>query len=157
MHTHHIRAIQHRRRRGTVLGATGLALALGAAGCSSLDGASNASDATPAATGASSSASASKAAGDPGCTTALGDVAHYGPSTVSLLAHGREAVARAAVQLLVDGLDGAANAANSPQTKQAIQTLATAYIDYFDLTTDAVSIPLSVLLKDTTDLEFICR
>jgi hypothetical protein len=75
---------------------------------------------------------------------------------VKLVADGREAIAKAAVQLLVDGLDSAANAADSPQVKQGIQTLANAYIDYFNLTTDAVSIPLSLLLKDTADLEVLC-
>ncbi|HEX4791985.1 MAG TPA: hypothetical protein VH372_26195 [Actinospica sp.] len=128
----------------------------GTAGCAPLEAAGNASDATPAA-GAESHSASSAAGANSGCTTALGDVARYGPSTVMLLAHGREAVAKAAVRLLVDGLDGAANAADTPQTKQAIQALATAYVDYFDLTTDAVSIPLSALLKDTTDLEFACH
>jgi hypothetical protein len=126
-----------------------------AAGCSSLGESTTASDATPAA--AASSAATTGSSGDPGCDQALSDVSRYGPSTVKLLADGREAVTKAAVSLLVDGLDGAADAAGTPQTKQAIHTLATAYDDYFDLTTDAVSIPLSTLLKDTADLEVVCH
>jgi hypothetical protein len=156
-----------RRGRGRVVGTVvlalvGVAVTMGAeGGCSSI-GAANASDAKP--TGGSSSHAASHASSsaaastrDPACTTALEDVSHYGPSTVSLLADGRKSVAKAAVQLLVDGLDGAADAADTPQAKHAIQTLADAYMDYFDLTTDAVSIPLSTLLKDTSDFEFACR
>jgi hypothetical protein len=146
----------HHRARVILSSLAGIAMAVGAAGCAPLETAGNASDATPAASAASHGAS-SAAGRNSACTTALGDVAHYGPSTVMLLAHGREAVAKAAVQLLVDGLDGAADAASTPQTKQAIRTLANAYVDYFDLTTDAVAIPLSTLLKDTTDLDFACR
>lgn len=123
---------------------------LALAGCS--PDATNTSDEKPAAATASANGSA-----DPGCSAALRAVSEYGPSTVKLLAEGREAVTKAAVQLLVDGLDGAADAANSTRTKSAIRTLADAYDDYFDLTTDAVAIPLSTLLKDTTDLEFVCR
>jgi len=134
-----------------VLSTTGLALA----GCSSLGSTANTSDAKPAATSAAATTSA--ASGDPGCDSALHDVSTYGPSTVKLLADGREALNKAGVQLLVDGLDGAANAASSPQAKQDIKTLADAYDDYFDLTTDAVAIPLSALLKDTANLEFACR
>lgn len=148
------RSAGRRRYTGVVLALAGLVVAVGAAGCMPQGGTGNTSDETPAAGVTSQSSSSSK---DPGCTSALGDISQYGPSTVKLLADGREAVGKAAVSLLVEGLDNAADAANSPQTKQAIQTLANAYVDYFDLTTDAVSIPLSLLLKDTTDLEFICR
>jgi len=148
-----------------VLGAAGgavLATSLTLAGCSSLGSTTNTSDAKPAAATATAAASAKASStatgsGDPGCGSALHAISEYGPSTVKLLAEGREAVTKAAVRLLVDGLDGAADAANSPQTKQAIRTLADAYDDYFDLTTDAVAIPLSTLLKDTTQLEFVCR
>ena len=140
------------RLRG-IAGATVATLTLTLTGCSSL-GASNTSDEKPA---AATSAPATKAGGDPGCSAALQALGKYGPSTVKLLADGREAVTKAAVQLLVDGLDGAADAADSPQTKHAIKTLADAYDDYFDLTTDAVAIPLSTLLKDTTELEFVCK
>lgn len=135
-------------RRGGILLIGGGVAALFLAGCSSL------SDAKPV---AATSGTSTTSTADPGCTAALQDVSKYGPSTVKLLADGREAVATAAVQLLVDGLDSAAYSANSPQTKQAIQTLANAYVDYFNLTTDAVAIPLSTLLKDTADLEFVCR
>lgn len=139
---------QHRGLISTLILAGTASLAL--AGCSSLDGATNASDAKPA-------AGTSSAAADPGCTDALRTISTYGPSTVKLLADGREALNKAGVQLLVDGLDGAADAASSPQAKQDIRTLANAYDDYFDLTTDAVAIPLSTLLKDTANLEIICR
>lgn len=135
-------------RRGGILLIGGGIAALLLVGCSSL------SDAKPV---AATSATPATSTADPGCSAALQDVGKYGPSTVKLLAEGREAVTTAAVQLLVDGLDSAADSANSPQTKQAIQTLANAYVDYFDLTTDAVAIPLSTLLKDTADLEFVCR
>ena len=58
----------------------------------------------------------------PGCTRALQDVSHFGPSTVKLLAEtSRKALTKAGVQLLVDGLDGAADAAGTPQAKQAIK------------------------------------
>ena len=149
----------HRGLISTLLLA-GTALAL--AGCSSLGSTSTTSDATPAAAGVTSAAGtpAAQAGGsskDPGCTDALHDVSTYGPSTVKLLAEGRETLNKAAVQLLVDGLDGAADAANSPQAKQDIKTLADAYDDYFNVSTDATSIPLSTLLKDTADVEFICR
>jgi len=135
-------------------------VAFGAAGCASIGSTANASDAKPAAasTGASPRQSTGAQDGaDPGCTRALQEVSHYGPSTVKLLADGRKALTKAGVQLLVDGLDGAADAAGTPQAKQAIKTLADAYDDYFNLTTDATAIPLSLLLKDTTDLEFVCR
>ena len=155
----------HYRSLVSALILAGTALAL--AGCSSLGSTTNASDASPAAGAAAASSSASAAAtastqdggsnGDPGCDSALHDVSTYGPSTVKLLADGRESLNKAAVQLLVDGLDGAANAANSPQAKQDIKTLADAYDDYFDLTTDVVAIPLSTVLKDTANVEFICR
>lgn len=144
--------------RGLVLGLALCGLAAGAAGCSPSTTSGTASDATPAAAaGIASTAATGPADGaDPGCHEALSDVSRYGPSTVKLLAEGRKAVAKAAVQLLVDGLDGAADAAGTAKAKQAIQTLATAYEDYFDLTTDAVSIPLSTLLKDTVDFESVC-
>jgi hypothetical protein len=136
---------------------TGTALAL--AGCSSLGSTSTTSDATPAAAASSPATPAAQdsSSGDPGCNDALHDVSTYGPSTVKLLADGRESLNKAAVQLLVDGLDGAADAASSPQAKQDIKTLADAYDDYFDLTTDVVAIPLSTLLKDTANVEFVCR
>jgi uncharacterized protein YceK len=142
---------QHRGLISTLM-ITGTLLAL--AGCSSIGSTSTTSDATPA---AAASASATGSTKDPGCTDALHDVSTYGPSTVKLLADGRETLNKAAVQLLVDGLDGAADAANSPQAKQDIKTLADAYDDYFNLTTDAVAIPLSTLLKDTANVEVICR
>lgn len=126
-------------------------LGLLVAGCSPMANTADTSNATP---------SASKGSGDnndPGCTAALAAISEYGPSTVKLLADGREALNNAGVSLLVDALDAAANAASAPQVKQGIQTLATAYDDYFGLTTDAVAIPLSTLLKDTADLEFLCH
>ena len=149
----------HRGLISTLLLA-GTALAL--AGCSSLGSTSTTSDATPAAAGGTSAAGTptaqdSGSGKDPGCTDALHDVSTYGPSTVKLLADGRESLNKAGVQLLVDGLDGAADAANSPQAKQDIKTLADAYDDYFDLTTDVVAIPLSTMLKDTANVEFVCR
>ena len=168
VHRHRHGPVRGHRRPVYALALAGLA-AFAAAGCSSLGESTTASDATPAAA-ASSATSTSDAALAPaddstisagssgaGCDRALSDVSHYGPSTVKLLADGRESVTKAAVQLLVDGLDGAADAAGTPQTKQAIQTLADAYDDYFDLTTDAVAIPLSTLLKDTADLEVVCH
>jgi hypothetical protein len=126
-----------------------------AAGCASLGRTADASD-TSGATAAAGVATGGNGT-DPGCKSALNAISTYGPSTVKLVADGREAIAKAAVQLLVGGLDSAANAADSPQVKQGIQTLANAYIDYFNLTTDAVSIPLSLLLKDTADLEVLCH
>ena len=130
-----------------------------AAGCASLGRTADASDTNQAtsAAGASTTQSSTGSNTDPGCTSALHAISTYGPSTVKLVADGREAIAKAAVQLLVDGLDSAADDANSPQVKQGIQTLANAYIDYFNLTTDAVAIPLSLLLKDTADLEVLCH
>jgi hypothetical protein len=141
----------------------GAAFAL--AGCTSMGSSTNASDATPASstTSAASSAGATPNAqstgpdAESGCDSAIHDISTYGPSTVKLLADGREALNKAAVQLLVDGLDGAADAASSPQAKQDIKTLADAYDDYFDLTTDVVAIPLSTVLKDTANVEFVCR
>jgi hypothetical protein len=139
-----------------VLGASAVALA----GCSSLSDTANTSDAKPvsATTSAppSASAAASSASGDSGCTSALHDISTYGPSTLKLLADGREALNKASVQLLVDGLDLAADAANSPRAKQDIQNVANDYDDYFNLTTEAQTIPLSTLLKDTADLKFVC-
>jgi hypothetical protein len=147
---------QHRGLISTLL-ITGTALAL--AGCSSIGSTRTTSDATPAAaaTATTPAAQNSGSTKDPGCTDALHDVSTYGPSTVKLLAEGHETLNKAAVQLLVDGLDGAADAANSPQAKQDIKTLADAYDDYFNLTTGAVAIPLSTLLKDTANVEVICR
>lgn len=147
----------HGNRR-LILGAAlglGFGLATCGAGCSSL-GATGSSDATPAAA-AVASTHAAGGGSDSACHDALSAVSHYGPSTVKLLAEGHEAVSKAGVQLLVIGLDGAADAAGSPQSKQAIQTLANAYDDYFDLSSDAVSIPLSTLLKDTVDFESVCN
>ena len=146
--------IHGHRRPVHMLALAGLAT-FAVAGCSSLGASTTASDATPAA--AAASATPTGGSSDSGCDQALSAVSHYGPSTVRLMADGRESVTKAAVQLLVDGLDGAADAAGTPQTKQAIQTLATAYDDYFDLTTDAVAIPLSTLLKDTADFEVACH
>jgi len=149
---------RHHRGLISTLILTGTALAL--AGCSSLGSTSTTSDATPAAAASSATTPAAQdsgSSGDPGCNDALHDVSTYGPSTVKLLADGRESLNKAAVQLLVDGLDGAADAASSPQAKQDIKTLADAYDDYFDLTTDVVAIPLSTLLKDTANVEFVCR
>lgn len=147
-----------RLRRASALPA-GLAL-LGCcvAGCTSLD-ATNASDARTASPGASPRASAAVArpARDPGCVAALKAISTYGPSSVKLLARGREAVNRAGVQLLVTALDGAADAADQPAVRDDIRTLASAYDGYFDLTTNAVSVPLSVVLKDTVDLQGLCR
>lgn len=137
----------------------GAALAL--AGCTSTDSSTTASDATPAtsttSTSATPNAQSTGSSGNSGCDSALHDISTDGPSTVKLLADGREALNKAAVRLLVDGLDGAADAASSPQAKQDIKTLADAYDDYFDLTTDVVAIPLSTVLKDTANVEFICR
>jgi hypothetical protein len=141
----------------------GAAFAL--AGCTSMGSSTNASDATPASAASSAASSAgatpnTQSTGpnaESGCDSALNDISTYGPSTVKLLADGREALNKAAVQLLVDGLDGAADAASSPQAKQDIKTLADAYDDYFDLTTDVVAIPLSTVLKDTANVEFVCR
>jgi hypothetical protein len=151
------------RRRGLIstLIAAGTALAL--AGCSSPGSTGTTSAATAAAaagapgTTAAPTPQSTGSTGDPGCNDALHDVSTYGPSTVKLLAEGRETLNKAAVQLLVDGLDGAAGAANSAQAKQDIKTLADAYDDYFNLTTGVVAIPLSTLLKDTADVEFVCR
>jgi hypothetical protein len=147
------------RRGGILLIGGGVAAASLLAGCASngLSDAQPVAAATASAAGSASGTAAGGGSADPGCTAALHDVSQYGPSTVKLLADGREAVAKAAVQLLVYGLDSAADAASTPQARQAIETLANAYVDYFDLTTDAVAIPLSTLLKDTTDLEFVCR
>lgn len=144
--------------RALILVVAGLT-AFAAAGCASLGRTANASD-TSGATAAAGVATAGNGTGgssDPGCKSALNAISTYGPSTVKLVADGREAIAKAAVQLLVDGLDSAAGVADSPQVKQGIQTLANAYIDYFNLTTDAVAIPLSLLLKDTADLEVLCH
>ena len=127
MQTVHVHRHRHGPARGHrrpvyALALAGLA-AFAEAGCSSLGESTTASDATPAAA-ASSATSTSDAALAPaddsttsagssgaGCDRALSDVSHYGPSTVKLLADGRESVTKAAVQLLVDGLDGAADAA----------------------------------------------
>jgi hypothetical protein len=143
-----------RRARRVLIGAAllgGSAVAL--AGCSSLDDTTNTSDAKPVST---ASATAGSGGGQSGCDTALKDISTYGPSTVELLAKGREAVNKATVQLLVYGLDSAADTADSPQAKQDIQNVANDYDDFFNLTTDAQAIPVSVLLKDTVDLKFVC-
>jgi hypothetical protein len=147
------------RRGGILLVGGGSAVALLLTGCSSAALSDSKPVAATSATAAAASAGGTSVSdgADPGCTAALRDVGKYGPSTVKLLAEGREAVNTAVVRLLVDGLDGAADAANSPRVKQAIGTLATAYDDYFDLSTDAVAIPLSTLLKDSVDLESVCR
>lgn len=128
------------------------------AGCTSLD-AANASDAHTTSPGGSAASSAAVAhpARDPGCVAALKAISTYGPSSVKLLARGREAVNRAGVHLLVTALDGAADAADQPAVRDDIRALASAYDGYFDLTTDAVSVPLSVVLKDTVDLRGLCR
>ena len=128
-----------------------------AAGCASIE-ASNASDEH--ATGAaqtSAPTTVTNPSGDPGCVAALKAISTYGPSSVKLLAEGREAVNSAGVQLLVTALDGAADAADQPAIKQDIRTLASAYDGYFDLTNDAVSVPVAVVLKDTIDLEGLCH
>jgi hypothetical protein len=103
---------------------------------------------------------ASKAADagrDPGCVAALKAISTYGPSSVKLLADGRKALNTVGVRLLVTALGAAADAADQPQVRHDIQTLADVYDDYFDLSTDAVSVPLSTLLKDTVDLEGLCN
>lgn len=142
------------RIRGLAIAAAGAGLALVLAACSS-SGDINASDTKPL-PGASPSHSGG-AAGDPGCTDALRAISEHGPSAVELMAKGRGALRKAAVQVLVDGLDAAADAAGSPQTKQTIQKVADDYNAFFRLTDDATTIPLTTLLKDSTTLEFICR
>lgn len=84
-------------------------------------------------------------------------ISKYGPSSVKLLADGRKAVNQVVVQLLVTALGSAADAADQPEIRKDIQTLADVYDDYFDLTTDAVAVPVSTLLKDTVDLEGLCH
>jgi hypothetical protein len=126
------------------------------AGCADL-AASNASDVHSAAPAASPSSAAADPKGDPGCAAALKAISTYGPSSVKLLAEGREAVNQAGVRLLVDALDTAASAADQPAIGQDIRTLAEAYDGFFDLSTDAFSVPLSTVLKDTVDLEGLCR
>ena len=146
---------QGRRPAGRVLIGAALlgASAVALAGCSSLGDTANTSDAKPVST---ASATAGSGSAQSGCDAALNDISTYGPSTVELLAKGREALNKATVQLLVDGLDAAADAANSPQAKHDIQNVANDYDDFFNLTTDAQAIPVSVLLKDTVDLKFVC-
>ncbi|MBR7838417.1 hypothetical protein KDL01_34430 [Actinospica durhamensis] len=146
-----------RRARALDLSAALALIGCAAAGCANIE-ASNASDEH--ATGAAQTSTATTVtnpSGDPGCVAALKAISTYGPSSVKLLAEGREAVNNAGVQLLVTALDGAADAADQPAIKQDIRTLASAYDDYFDLTNDAVAVPVSVVLKDTVDLEGLCR
>jgi hypothetical protein len=132
----------------TALGLSGCLLA----GCADLA----ASDVSDAHTEGASSAPA-QSGRDPGCVAALKAISKYGPSSVKLLAQGREAVNHAGVQLLVTALDGAADAAGQAAIRSDIKTLADAYEGYFRLTTDVAAVPLSALLKDTVDLEGLCR
>lgn len=104
-----------------------------------------------------SASTASDPSRDPGCVSALNAISKYGPSSVKLLADGRKAVNQVVVQLLVTALGSAADAADQPEIRKDIQTLADVYDDYFDLTTDAVAVPVSTLLKDTVDLEGLCH
>lgn len=130
-----------------------------ATGCASL-AATNASDVHTAAAPSSSPSTASAMTDpghDPGCIAALHAISTYGPSSVKLLAEGREAVNSAAVHLFVTALGAAADAAGQPAIRLDITALATAYEDYFDLTTDVVSVPLSAVLRDTVDLEGLCH
>jgi len=160
--------------------AAGLLLSACLTGCASLDAgaasdthtySSDGSAATPGAGRAAGTAPGTRTTGaagaagttaedpgrDPGCVAALKAIGKYGPSSVKLLADGRKAVNQVGVQLLVTALGGAADAADQPKVRQDIQTLADVYDNYFDLTTDAVSVPLSTLLKDTVDLEGLCH
>lgn len=145
------------RRSALTLTATLALLAAGAGltGCASL-AASNASD-THTYPPQHTASTARDPSRDPGCVAALNAIGKYGPSSVRLLAEGRKAINEAGVHLLVSALGSAADAADQPGIRHDIQTLADAYEDYFDLSTDAVSIPLSTLLKDTVDLEGLCR
>lgn len=137
------------------LAATLALLAAGLAGCASL-AAGDASDAHTYAPHQTESTAADPGR-DPGCVSALKAISKYGPSSVKLLADGRKAVNKVGVQLLVTALGGAADAADAPEVRKDIQTLADVYEDYFDLSTDAVSVPLSTVLKDTVDLEGLCN
>lgn len=123
--------------------ALGLAFALGAAGCSGVSG-----------TTADSLGGHST---DPGCIAALKAVSTYGPRAVEGLASGRETVNKAIVHLLVLALDAAADSADQPSDKQAISTLANVYEDYYVLKTNVVAIPAADLLRDTTDLDSVCK
>lgn len=134
-----------------------LGLVLTASGCNEIKDNAEPSHAGTAAAPAAAAVAGGGQQNDSACTTALGDISKYGPSTVKLAAEGHDAVSDAMVRLLVDGLDGAADMSNTPQVKQPIQRVANDYDDYFHLTTDAVSIPLSTLLADTSDLESRCN
>jgi len=91
------------RARALTVFLAGTAFAL--AGCTSTGSSTTASDATP----ASSTTSAASSAGatpnvqstgpnaQSGCDSAIHDISTYGPSTVKLLADGREALNKAAV------------------------------------------------------------
>ncbi len=150
-------ASRNRYPRALLLSAALALLGTTAAGCASI-AASNASDVrTTGAPTIAAEAAVTSPSRDPGCVAALKAISTYGPSTVKLLAEGREAVNSAGVSLLVTALDGAADAADQPAIRQDISTLASAYDGYFDLTNDAVSVPVSVVLKDTVDLEGLCR
>jgi hypothetical protein len=94
---------------------------------------------------------------DPGCIAALKAISTYGPQAVDFLAHGREDVNKAEVHLLVLALDAAADVAQRPADKQAISTLANVYEEYYDFTTNVVAVPAGTLLKDTSDLESVCK
>ncbi|WP_157436028.1 hypothetical protein [Actinospica robiniae] len=143
------------RRSSITLAATLALLGASLAGCADLE-ATDASDAHTYAPHGSASAAADPGR-DPGCVAALKAISAYGPSSVKLLADGRKALNKVGVQLLVTALGSAADAADQPQVRRDIQTLADVYDDYFDLSTDAVSVPLSTLLKDTVDLEGLCH
>jgi hypothetical protein len=133
-----------RRRIASFVCAAGLALA--ASGCSA--GSIATSSVGPVGDGSST---------DPGCIAALKAISTYGPKAVESLAHGREDVNKAVVNLLVIALDSAADVADQPAAKQAIRTLANVYEDYYDLTTDVVAVPTATLLKDTANLETVCK
>jgi hypothetical protein len=132
------------RRIASFVCAAGLALA--ASGCSA--GSIAASSLGPVGDGSST---------DPGCIAALKAISTYGPKAVESLAHGREDVNKAVVNLLVIALDSAADVADQPAAKQAIRTLANVYEDYYDLTTDVVAVPTATLLKDTANLDTVCQ
>ena len=120
-----------------------LAITLGTAGCS---GTSN-----------TSADSLGGHSADPGCIAALKAVSTYGPRAVEGLATGRETVNKAIVHLLVLALDAAADSADQASDKQAISTLANVYEDYYVLKTNVVATPAADLLRDTTDLDSVCK
>ena len=124
------------------LAACAIALALGTSGCAAL---------------AASDPVSNNSSTDPGCIAALHAVSTYGPRAVDDLAQGREDVNKAVVHLLVIALDSAADVANQPADKQAISALANVYEDYYDLTTTVVAFPIAALLKDTSDLDAVCK